>query len=297
MNRYWTDIAPSFPFIHRATLDLDTVAPELIMMMVITGNKAPHYVETVSSIRGQLVQHCGFEMPLSTLQAFCLCHVYDTWYGTKESQFVAQCMWPVMVAHARKTGIGVVGRPEHDLQEEEAWTTWAKDEGEISFEQRLMEERRRAAFCVLLIDTQLSAFWNQHCSRQLSIFAHNLNLPCSRSQWDAMSASDWIRYREAAPLRRKSAKTGFMPGLHPEFQVSSISEGYSTAVVSALACQPPVPLVVDLEHYLGVELVLMGLMAAAWDCRTKGNMGIRFKEGSRHWREMLLNGEFMALQH
>lgn len=84
----------------------------------------------VQKVRGILVQECGLEMPLSTLQAFCLCHVYDTWYGSDESMFVAQCTWPIMVAHSRKKGIGVAGRLETEIQEEEAWTVWAKDEGE-----------------------------------------------------------------------------------------------------------------------------------------------------------------------
>ena len=102
-----------------------------------------------------------------------------------------------------------------------------------------------------------------------------------------------MRHREPSSnskRRKNHGKTGFMPGIHPEFQVNSISEGYSSAVVSALACQKPDPLVVDADHALGVEVVLIGLMAAAWDCRTKGNMGIRFKETTKHWREMLLNG-------
>jgi hypothetical protein len=105
------------------------------MMMIIVGSvhitPRRDFRYTVQEIRGQLVQHCGLDMPISTLQAFCLCHVHDTWYGNKESQFVAQCMWPIMVAHSRKKGIGVAGRPEHEAQEEEAWAAWAKDEGKV----------------------------------------------------------------------------------------------------------------------------------------------------------------------
>ena len=134
LRHYWTNIAPSFPFIHRGTFDLETAPTSLLMMMIITGSThmkpRRDFSTTVSAIRGLLVQHCGLDMPISTLQAFCLCHVHDTWYGTRESQFVAQCMWPVIVAHSRKKGIGVAGRPEHDVQEEEAWAAWAKDEGE-----------------------------------------------------------------------------------------------------------------------------------------------------------------------
>jgi hypothetical protein len=138
LHHYWSDVAPTFPFIHRGTFDLDAAPPELVMMMVIVGSvhSSPSgsprrdFRITVQEIRGQLVQHCGLDMPISTLQAFCLCHVHDTWYGSRESQFVAQCMWPIMSAHSRKKGIGVAGRPEHEAQEEEAWAAWAKDEGE-----------------------------------------------------------------------------------------------------------------------------------------------------------------------
>lgn len=84
-------------------------------------------------IRGVLVQDCGLDMPIPTIQAFCLCHVYDTWYGTSETLFIAQCMWPVMVAHSRKKGIGVMGKSDMDAQEEVAWAAWAKDEGELRF--------------------------------------------------------------------------------------------------------------------------------------------------------------------
>jgi hypothetical protein len=139
LHHYWSDVAPTFPFIHRGTFDLDAAPPELVMMMVIVGSVHSSHPPsgsprrdfriTVQEIRGQLVQHCGLDMPISTLQAFCLCHVHDTWYGSRESQFVAQCMWPIMSAHSRKKGIGVAGRPEHDAQEEEAWAAWAKDEG------------------------------------------------------------------------------------------------------------------------------------------------------------------------
>lgn len=93
-------------------------------------------------VRGVLVQNIGLEMPISTLQAFCLCHVHDTWYGDGETQFVAQCMWPVMSAHSRKKGIGVAGKTgagdgagagkdEGGEGQEGRWKRWAKDEGEL----------------------------------------------------------------------------------------------------------------------------------------------------------------------
>ncbi|OCF31984.1 hypothetical protein I316_06370 [Kwoniella heveanensis BCC8398] len=318
LSTYWSKTAPTFPFIHRGTFDLKNAPADLVIMMCILGSVhlAPRldFSQLVQRIRGTLVQGCGLDMPVSTLQAFCLCHVHDTWYSTAESQFVAQCMWPIMVAHSRKKGIGVAGRPEHEVQEEEAWAAWAKD-----------EERRRAAYCVLLIDTQISAFWNQHCSRQLSIFAHNLTLPCSRSQWDAASASEWFQIRDSerpptpppqtistpgTAITNATRRSGFLPGLHPEFTVNIIAEGYSSAILSALAIDSirshaspipvptsasmPVPTMnlpfgFNLESSLTVQMVLIGLMAIAWDCRTRGGMGIRFKEGTRNWRQIVFS--------
>jgi hypothetical protein len=162
---------------------------------------------------------------------------------------------------------------------------------------------------VLLIDTQLSAFWNQHPSRQLSIFAHNLPFPCPKSHWEALTPTQWLRLRISPPFptslpshppRLKSTTTprvkplsssGFLPGLHPEFQVSVVSEGYSSSVLSALAAES-LEFEVGLENGLGVEMVLMGLLAIAWDCRTRGGMGIRFRDGTTHWRGIVLNGEW-----
>lgn len=134
LSHYWSDIAPTFPFIHRGTFDLDEVPSELILMMIIVGamkTSTPRdYSAIVARIRGVLVQNCGLNMPITTLQCFTLCHIYDTWFGTADSRFVAQCMWPVMVAHSRMKGIGVAGKSEIEgTQEEEAWALWAKDEG------------------------------------------------------------------------------------------------------------------------------------------------------------------------
>ncbi|OXC68279.1 hypothetical protein AYX13_03236 [Cryptococcus neoformans] len=284
LQTYWTRTAPTFPFIHRGTFDLDTAPTELVLMMAIIGSvhMTPRrdFSHLVQKVRGVLVQECGLDMPISTLQTFCLCHVHDTWYSTAESQFVAQCMWPVMVAHSRKKGIGVVGKPENEIHQEEAWAAWAKE-----------EERRRAAYCVLLIDTQLSAFWNQHCSRQLSIFAHHLTLPCTRRQWEAPTAQEWFRMRAPPPNtpptpRKPNARSGYLPGLHPEFQVSTVSDGYSSAILAALALEK-LSFKVNLENSLTVQMVLIGLIAIAWDCRTRGGMGIRFREGTKHWRSIV----------
>jgi hypothetical protein len=102
-------------------------------MMAITGkvHQAPlrDYRSTVSRIRGLIVQSLTLEMPNTTLQTFMLCHVHDTWFGDSDTQAIAQCMWPIMVTHSRKKGIGVAG-PIHagDLAEQE-WTAWARDEG------------------------------------------------------------------------------------------------------------------------------------------------------------------------
>ncbi|WRT68113.1 uncharacterized protein IL334_005088 [Kwoniella shivajii] len=286
LTNYWTKTASTFPFIHRATFDINTAPDELTLMMVITGsfyiNPKRDFSKMVQKIRGILVQECGLDMPITTLQAFTLCHVHDTWYGTEESQFVAQCMWPIMVAHSRKKGIGVLGKPDSEAQQEEAWTAWAKE-----------EERRRSAYCVLLIDTQLSAFWNQHCSRQLSIFAHNLNLPCPRSQWEAATASEWMKIRQITPntptTKPKHSKSGYLPGLHPEFTVTVVAEGYSSAIMSALSEEHKFLFKVDLDNSLTTQMVLIGLIAIAWDCRTRGGMGIRFREGTKHWRSIVFN--------
>ncbi|KAK8864734.1 hypothetical protein IAR55_001990 [Kwoniella newhampshirensis] len=281
---YWTHTAPTFPFIHRGTFDLNAAPPELVIMMAIIGSvhMTPRhdFSKLVQKIRGVLVQECGLDMAISTLQAFCLCHVHDTWYSTAESQFVAQCMWPVMVAHSRKKGIGVLGKPDSEVRGEEAWSAWAKE-----------EERRRAAYCVLLIDTQLSAFWNQHCSRQLSIFAHNLILPCPRNEWDALTAHEWLGLRgpTAEPATKpKTNRSGYLPGLHPEFEVSSVAEGYSSAILATLGAQK-LSFRVDLDNNLTVQMVLIGLLAIAWDCRTRGGMGIRFREGTKQWRSIVFN--------
>ncbi|WWD03172.1 hypothetical protein V865_001219 [Kwoniella europaea PYCC6329] len=294
LELYWTKTAPTFPFIHRPTFDHSTAPSELIVLMIIVGSvhslptldigQKKDFSRLVSKIRSMLFQECGLEMPISTLQSFTLCHVYDTWYGNSESLFVAQCMWPVMVAHSRKKGIGVLGKPETESQQEEAWTNWAKE-----------EERRRSAYCVLLIDTQLSAFWNQHCSRQLSIFAHNLNLPCPKSQWEAGSASEWVKIRQytvtnnTPTTKPKHSKSGYLPGLHPEFTVNVVTEGYSSAIMSALSEEHKFLFKVDLDNSLTSQMVLIGLIAIAWDCRTRGGMGIRFREGTKHWRSIVFN--------
>ena len=148
-----------------------------------------------------------------------------------------------------------------------------------------------------MCDTQLSAFWNQHCSRQISIFAHNMALPCPKGQWEAQTASEWLRLRHLPDPQQSPSSTGrpprssYLPGLHPEFHVSSVAEGYSTGILSSMAASSFLPFKVDLDNYLGVEMVLMGLMAAAWDCRTKGGMGIKFGDGLKQWRPIVLKGE------
>ena len=88
-----------------------------------------------------------------------------------------------------------------------------------------------------------------------------------------------------------------MPGLHPEFQVHHVSEGYSSVVLETLAAENAIvkSYRADLENGLTVEMALMGLMAIAWDCRTRGGMGIRFREGTKHWRIIVINGESGSL--
>lgn len=240
----------------------------------------------VRTVRANLIKdHCGLDMELSTLQAYTLCHVYDSWYGDTETLFIAQCMWPVVVAHSRKVGIGVSGGSAPEGHGTAAWVAWAKD-----------EERRRAAYAILFIDTQISSFWSQHPSRQLSIFAHNINLPSSTAQWNALNATDWLLARQAdasvsnepRPARR-IGRQGFHPGLHPEFQVSVVTDGYSSAVLSALTAEGAPLIKVDMDNSFAVSLVLTGLVAIAWDCRARGGMGIRFRDGTKHWRSIVLN--------
>lgn len=291
LTQYWLHVAPSWPFIHRGTFDINDAPSELIVMLVVVGSvhlpgKRKDHRRIVSRIRGALVQECGLDMAITTLQAFTLCHIYDTWYGTSESLFTAQCMWPIMVAHSRKKGIGVLDRPEvDDVQEENAWAAWAKD-----------EERRRAAFCVLLVDTQISAFWNQHPSRQLSIFAHNIALPATKAQWEATSAAEWLQARLAV---RPPAKTGlgkrrrssYLPGLHPDFEVKQVAEGYSSGVLRALAAEQDLSFEMSVDNALGGMMAVFGLMAVGWDCRTRGGMGLKFKDGATNWRNIVLHGE------
>jgi hypothetical protein len=148
------------------------------------------------------------------------------------------------------------------------------------------------------MDTQLSAFWNQHVSRQLSVFAHNVALPCSRILWDASTAGEWFKAREtiASPTNGKIAsqpktRAAYLPGLHPEFQVNHVSEGYSEAVLNALGMKETPHCRIDYDNALTVEMLLMGLMAIAWDCRTRGGMGIRFHSDVKHWRQVVMGGK------
>lgn len=89
--------------------------------------------------------------------------------------------------------------------------------------------------------------------------------------------------------RKSNARSGYLPGLHPEFQVSTVSDGYSSAILAALALEK-LSFKVNLENSLTVQMVLIGLIAIAWDCRTRGGMGIRFREGTKHWRSIVFKG-------
>jgi hypothetical protein len=133
LHLYWTHIAPSFPFIHRGTLDLDSAPNHLVVLMLIAGSvhsaNRQDFAPLVASLRGQLVQQCGTDAPVSIFQAFALCHVFDTWYGNQESLFVAQNFWATVVSHSRKKGIGVQGGSNGE-GEAEIWANWAQGEGE-----------------------------------------------------------------------------------------------------------------------------------------------------------------------
>lgn len=132
LHLYWTHIAPSFPFIHRGTLDLDSAPLYLVILILIDGSvhstNRQDFAPLVAEIRSQLVRECGSDAPVSIFQAFALCHIFDTWFGTQESMFVAQCVWSMVVSHSRKKGIGVQGGNAGD-GEDELWSNWAKAEG------------------------------------------------------------------------------------------------------------------------------------------------------------------------
>jgi hypothetical protein len=52
-----------------------------------------------------------------------------------------------------------------------------------------------------------------------------------------------------------------VPGLHPDFEVKAIHGEYSAVVFSALASEARLPLHIDADNALAVEMVLMGVMA------------------------------------
>lgn len=292
---YWSKVAPTFPFIHRGTFNTELATSELLVMMAVAG--AVHRKDVprrddralTRRVRSRLVEdRFGLEVELATLQAYTLCHIYDVWYGDTETLFTAQCMWPVVVAHSRMQGIGAIGAQtpsDHQHHGSDAWQNWAKD-----------EERRRAAYCILYLDTQIGTFWSQHPSRQLSIFAHNINLPAPRSQWEAMSATEWLRAREADPNSRHARHHYSLT--HGEFNHHQGAHhqpgdgGYSPAILQALSVDNTQggqqAFKVDVDNSFSVMLILVGLSAIAWDSRTRGGMGIKFRDGTKHWRNIIL---------
>jgi hypothetical protein len=111
-------------------------------------------------------------------------------------------------------------------------------------------------------------------------------------EWEATSASDWSRALAPAttPSIKRNHRNAYLPGLHPDFRITQIPDGYSSAILSAMVAQADLQFVVDLENTLSVEMVLLGLMGTAWDHRTKGGMGIKFKDGAKHWRKLTQEG-------
>lgn len=128
-------------------------------------------------------------------------------------------------------------------------------------------ERRRSAFYICQMDTQISGFFNQHPSRSLSIFAHRINLPCGADEWDAQSPAEWRAARrkhtedepsycphgskpsqdsssprQPKPHQAKPASAPFLPGIHPEFKVQRAGEGWSTCIQAALSLSSDEPL-------------------------------------------------------
>lgn len=296
ISLYWSKVAPTFPFIHRGTFNTELASAELLVMMAVSG--AVHRTDVprrddraiTRRVRSRLVEdRFGLEVELATLQAYTLCHIYDVWYGDTGTLFTAQCMWPVVVAHSRMQGIGAIGvqtPSDHQHHGGDAWINWAKD-----------EERRRAAYCILYLDTQIGTFWSQHPSRQLSMFAHNINLPAPRSQWEAMSATEWLRARENDPSTRSASRHHYSL-THGEFNHHQGAHhqqgegGYSPAILQALSVDSTnggqQAFKVDPDNSFSVMLILVGLSAIAWDSRTRGGMGIKFRDGTKHWRNIIL---------
>jgi hypothetical protein len=90
-------------------------------------------------------------------------------------------------------------------------------------------------------------------------------------------------------MERRDSRGGLMPGLHPEFQVQEVPEGYSSAVLAALVADGGQQIPISLDNSFAATMVLTGLAAIAWDCRTRGGMGIHFRDGSKGWRPVVLN--------
>jgi hypothetical protein len=63
--------------------------------------------------------------------------------------------------------------------------------------------------------------------------------------------------------------------------------------LTALGAEQPIKFNIDLENELAVEMVIMGIMAIAWDCRTRGGMGIRFRDSSKAWRDIAMKGKLI----
>lgn len=124
----------------------------------------------------------------------------------------------------------------------------------------------------------------------MSIFAHNIALPCPGNEWDALNPVDWLRVRQPTQHLTKKPPSSYLPGLHPDFKVNVVTEGYSSNIFTALCAVPNFDFAVNEESALGVQMILMGMMAVAWDCRTRGGMGVKFRDGTQHWRSIVLNG-------
>ncbi len=93
----------------------------------------------------------------------------------------------------------------------------------------------------------------------------------------------------------KPRRSAFMPTLNPEFNVSNVADGFAAAVLAALNSEQTPQFKIDDNNKFAVEMVLMGLMAAAWDCKTKGQLGLRFRDSAKHWRDIIMNGESRQL--
>ncbi|KAM0753374.1 hypothetical protein T439DRAFT_324009 [Meredithblackwellia eburnea MCA 4105] len=325
INHFWTSVAPAFPFIHKPTLSFESSPPNLYLMIIlISASGVPaalrpdpaqltKYASLVGVIRGKFISDFEVSIPTTALQIFVLCHIHDVWFGSAKSLFAAQCFWPALITFSRTTGMAVAtflpDTKENGAPKEESWLAWVKE-----------EERKRMVLIIFSLDCQLSGFWSQHPGRILSVFARRTGMPCPAAEWEAQNAAEWSRIvgeRNArtkvssgpttttsaeqtpghtTPKENEERENAYLPVMNPEHFVESVKPGLSSCIQAALGVKGVscLPFPVDDPDYLfSTELILMGLLAVAWDCRTRGGYGMNqpAKDGFNplHWKQNALS--------